>query len=176
MGAKSPSLGTPSENWTTTDVSTPVGTLRVSYRGRTIRSLDFLRETTTAATPVRGAKVGERFPRGSPPAQIQEYFEGKRKEFEFDPDWTGATEFDTKAWTALREIPFGETRTYGELARTIGRPAAARAVGGAMHRNPIALMVPCHRVVGHNGSLTGFGPGLGKKEWLLRHEQGQAQI
>jgi methylated-DNA-[protein]-cysteine S-methyltransferase len=80
------------------------------------------------------------------------------------------TAFQREVWNVLGEIPYGETVSYKELARRVGRPAALRAVGGANHRNPVSVLVPCHRVVGVDGSLTGYGGGLWRKEWLLAHE------
>lgn len=80
------------------------------------------------------------------------------------------TDFQRRVWSALRDIPAGETRTYGEIAQTIGSPAAVRAVGAAVGRNPLSLFIPCHRVVGKDGHLTGFAGGIDRKRWLLRHE------
>ncbi len=82
----------------------------------------------------------------------------------------GGTEFQRTVWSALRTIPVGATRTYGQLAASIGRPAAPRAVGLANGRNPVAIVIPCHRVIGSNAALTGYGGGLPRKQWLLRHE------
>jgi methylated-DNA-[protein]-cysteine S-methyltransferase len=82
----------------------------------------------------------------------------------------GGTEFQRTVWSALRAIPAGSTRTYGQLAASIGRPAATRAVGLANGRNPVAIVIPCHRVIGSNAGLTGYGGGLPRKRWLLRHE------
>jgi methylated-DNA-[protein]-cysteine S-methyltransferase len=83
---------------------------------------------------------------------------------------TGGTDFQRSVWKALRAIPAGETRTYGQLAAAIGSPKAVRAVGLANGRNPVALIVPCHRVIGANGTLTGYAGGLERKRWLLQHE------
>jgi methylated-DNA-[protein]-cysteine S-methyltransferase len=102
-------------------------------------------------------------------AQLSEYFAGCRQEFELALSLTG-TPFQKVAWRALQRIPFGQTRSYGEQARAIARPQAFRAVGGANHRNPIAIIVPCHRVIGSDGSLTGYGGGEPLKRWLLEHE------
>ena len=102
--------------------------------------------------------------------QMQEYFTGRRKEFEL-PIRLQGTDFQQKVWNALRQIPYGETRSYGEVAAIIGNPKASRAVGGANHKNPIMLIVPCHRVIGADGSLTGFGGGLRAKEYLLSLEK-----
>jgi methylated-DNA-[protein]-cysteine S-methyltransferase len=101
--------------------------------------------------------------------QLREYFDGKRREFDLPLEPRG-TEFQKKVWMALREIPFGETRSYGQIARRIGMPSASRAVGAANGRNPIPIIVPCHRVIGANGTLTGFGGGLENKALLLKLE------
>src|SRR5262249_7642705 len=101
--------------------------------------------------------------------QLDEYFAGKRREFTVKLDYPG-TPFQKKVWQALLGIPFGETRTYGELAKQIGNPAAVRAVGAANGRNPISIIGPCHRVVGSTGELTGFAGGLEVKATLLRLE------
>ena len=101
--------------------------------------------------------------------QIEEYFRGKRFEFEVTLDLEG-TEFQRLVWRALAAIPFGETRSYGAVAETVGRPSAARAVGAATGRNPAPIIVPCHRVVGASGALTGFAGGLDTKRALLAHE------
>lgn len=101
--------------------------------------------------------------------QLKEYFARKRRSFDFPMDMAG-TAFQRLVWNALREIPYGETATYGEIAATIGRPSACRAVGLANGRNPIAIVVPCHRVIGKSGALTGYGGGLSRKEQLLALE------
>jgi methylated-DNA-[protein]-cysteine S-methyltransferase len=108
-------------------------------------------------------------------AQLGEYFAGERTEFELPLNPTG-TEFQTKVWLALREIPYGETASYGETAQAIGSPTASRAVGLANGQNPISIIVPCHRVIGANGSLTGYGGGLDAKRWLLSHEAAHAGL
>lgn len=102
--------------------------------------------------------------------QIKEYEDENRKEFNLPLHLIG-TEFQKQVWNALLEIPFGETRTYQEIAIRIGKPKALRAVGGACNRNPIGIIVPCHRVIGKNGSLTGYAGGLFYKELLLKHEK-----
>jgi methylated-DNA-[protein]-cysteine S-methyltransferase len=101
--------------------------------------------------------------------QVEEYCAGKRTDFDLELAPTG-TEFQRAVWNALLEIPYGETRSYGEVARAIGQPKAARGVGSANHANPIGLIVPCHRVIGADGSLTGYGGGLPLKQALLAHE------
>jgi methylated-DNA-[protein]-cysteine S-methyltransferase len=101
--------------------------------------------------------------------QLEEYFAGNRRDFDL-PLCLNGTEFQQRVWRALTEIPFGDTWSYGELAKWIGNPSASRAVGLANGRNPISILVPCHRVIGADGSLTGYGGGLQRKQWLLAHE------
>lgn len=101
--------------------------------------------------------------------QLTAYFAGHLQVFSL-PLRTEGTPFQEKVWRALQQIPYGETRTYGELAASIGQPAAARAVGGANHRNPLPIVIPCHRVVAAHGGLGGYGGGLDKKRWLLALE------
>jgi AraC family transcriptional regulator of adaptative response/methylated-DNA-[protein]-cysteine methyltransferase len=102
--------------------------------------------------------------------QLNEYFEGKRKEFAL-PLFTPGTEFQKKVWQELLRIPFGSTRSYKQQATALKKPEAVRAVAGANGMNRIAIIIPCHRVIGSDGSLTGYGGGVSKKKWLLEHEQ-----
>jgi methylated-DNA-[protein]-cysteine S-methyltransferase len=104
--------------------------------------------------------------------EIREYFEGRRRRFDL-PVHTVGTPFQEKVWAALREIPYGQTRTYGEIAALVGSPKGARAVGMACHHNPVLLLTPCHRVIGSSGKLVGFGCGLEMKEYLLKLERGK---
>jgi methylated-DNA-[protein]-cysteine S-methyltransferase len=99
--------------------------------------------------------------------QLEEYFAGKREAFDLPLDVVSGTEYQQKVWSALRTIPYGETWTYGQLATATGNPRAARAVGGANNKNPIAIIVPCHRVIGASGSLVGFAGGVDIKQRLL---------
>ena len=99
--------------------------------------------------------------------QLQEYFEGKRKKFDIKFDTTQGTDFQRRVWQALRDIPYGETRTYGEIAKIVGSPKGARAVGMACNKNPLLIITPCHRVIGSTGSLTGFACGINIKKLLL---------
>jgi len=107
-------------------------------------------------------------------AQLTEYFAGDRRDFDL-PLAPSGTEFQVAVWRALADIPFGVTCSYGELARVVGRPSASRAVGAANGRNPISIILPCHRVIGSNGELTGYGGGLPMKRWLLDHERALVQ-
>ena len=102
--------------------------------------------------------------------QLGDYFAGRLQAFTVPLAFHG-TEFQKEVWAALLTIPFGETRSYGEIARQIGRPSASRAVGAANGRNPISIIAPCHRVLGSNGALTGFAGGLAAKDYLLGHER-----
>lgn len=102
-------------------------------------------------------------------SQLTEYLGGERREFQLPLNPKG-TDFQRLVWAALRTIPYGEARSYGEIARQIGRPKASRAVGMANHRNPIAIFIPCHRVIGSDGKLVGYGGGLDIKEQLLKLE------
>jgi methylated-DNA-[protein]-cysteine S-methyltransferase len=103
-------------------------------------------------------------------AQLEEYFAGTRRDFDLDLDPVG-TDFQLRAWQVLQAIPYGRTLSYGEQAAELGDPRAARAVGAANGRNPLSIVVPCHRVVAASGALTGFAGGLDTKAWLLNHER-----
>ena len=107
--------------------------------------------------------------------QLVAYFTGRLRAFDL-PLAPNGTDFQRRVWSALREIPFGATISYAELARRVSNAAAVRAVGAANGRNPIPIIVPCHRVIGSSGSLTGFGGGLHRKQWLLRHEGAQGEF
>ena len=102
--------------------------------------------------------------------ELQEYFDGKRMEFDI-PIKLNGTDFYKKVWNELKKIPYGETRSYGEIAEKIGNPKASRAVGMANHNNPISIIVPCHRVVGKNNKLVGYAGGLDKKKYLIELER-----
>ncbi len=105
--------------------------------------------------------------------QLNAYFNGELRAFSL-PLAPSGTSFQRQVWSGLQDIPYGETWSYSQLARHIGQPGASRAVGLANGRNPIAIIIPCHRVIGANGSLTGYGGGLDRKRWLLAHERSQA--
>jgi O-6-methylguanine DNA methyltransferase len=153
------------------NVSTPIGTFRIVYEGREVHTVDLL-ERGLKVTPAPGNVTVRNppYPAGSPPRQIHEYFSGKRRSFDVETDLPDSAAFDRDVWRLLRAVPPGETVTYGQLARRAGHAGAARAVGGSMRRNPVPIIIPCHRVVGENGSLTGYGLGLWRKRWLLDRE------
>lgn len=106
--------------------------------------------------------------------QLQEYFEGTREAFDLDLNPQG-TDFQKKVWDALLKIPYGKTRTYLELSKIVGDPNAIRAVAAANGKNPLWVIIPCHRVIGSDGSLTGYAGGLHRKKWLLEHESPSKQ-
>jgi len=106
--------------------------------------------------------------------ELLEYFAGERKEFDL-PVYAEGTEFQKKIWKELNRIPYGETRTYGEIAKAAGNPKASRAVGMACNRNPVGIIIPCHRVIGSDGKLTGYAGGLETKEKLLKLESGNRE-
>lgn len=144
---------------------TPIGTLRIGEDGGGITSLEFVTGLVPLeAISVKGIYLLEAV------AQLQEYFTGKRKLFDL-PLHPQGTEFQQKVWNQLRAIPYGETRCYQEIALAVGNPRATRAVGMANNRNPIPILIPCHRVVGKDGKLVGYAGGLDKKRYLLELEQ-----
>lgn len=154
--------------WTTT-VGSPVGPLDlVADDDGALTHLLFRGEERFSGVP-HGLR-SDPGPFATVVAQLAEYFDGERTAFDLPLAPTG-TAFQLAAWTALRAIPYGETRSYTAQARAIGHPTAVRAVGAANGRNPLGIVVPCHRVVGADGSLTGFGGGVDRKHWLLAHEQ-----
>lgn len=160
-------------------MDSPIGGLglAVDERGRVVR-VAFLKGE--AALPLLkyfhpGATLVEDHARTAELArQLEEYFEGKRQTFELDLEPEGS-ELQKEVWRELLAIPSGETRSYGQIAKKLGRPGAARAVGRANATNPIPVIVPCHRVIGSDGSLTGFGGGLPMKKELLRREGVEVQ-
>jgi methylated-DNA-[protein]-cysteine S-methyltransferase len=167
-----PALGDTSELSCTT-MATPVGELTLIAGPRGLRAVlwpDEMAEPGSLPQPDEGDPAAERVLHAAV-QQLEEYFAGDRKEFELPLDPVG-TEFQQSAWLQLRAIPYGATISYGEQARRLGDVKKSRAVGAANGRNPISIIVPCHRVVGSNGALTGFAAGLEAKSWLLRHEQG----
>jgi methylated-DNA-[protein]-cysteine S-methyltransferase len=155
-------------------VASPIGTMVIVSDGELLRALEFADYEERMRRLLR-IHVGEftmkesRNPAGLSD-RIRAYFGGDLTAIDDIAVETGGTPFQREVWTALRRIPAGRTTTYGELAKTIGRPSAVRAVGMANGSNPIPIVVPCHRVIGSNGSFTGYGGGLARKRWLLMHE------
>ncbi|WP_371483115.1 methylated-DNA--[protein]-cysteine S-methyltransferase [Kitasatospora sp. NBC_00315] len=153
-------------------LDSPYGPLTLVAEGECLVGLYMEAQRHRPDEAAFGARSPE--PDGAPFAaaarQLDEYFAGRRETFDL-PLTLHGTPFQQRVWAALREIPYGRTWSYGELADHIGRPTAARAVGLANGRNPLGVIVPCHRVVGADGSLTGYGGGLHRKQALLEHER-----
>lgn len=147
-------------------IDTPIGMICVESNEEVITGLFFEKNKTLYKQEKPETdllkKAGE---------QLMEYFSGKRKTFDL-PLAPSGTEFQKKVWKALCQIPYGETRSYGEIAAQIGNPKACRAVGGANNKNPIMIFIPCHRVIGADGSLVGFGGGIEAKKFMLNLEKG----
>jgi methylated-DNA-[protein]-cysteine S-methyltransferase len=141
--------------------SSPIGLVEIGGTRTAITTLYFVeqRRIDYTSTPVVARAI----------QQIEAYFAGRLSEFDVPVDLQG-TPFQQTVWQQLLTIPFGHTASYQDVADAIGKPKAVRAVGAANGRNPVSIIVPCHRVVGSNGKLVGYGGGLWRKEWLLRHE------
>jgi len=144
-------------------IDSPVGLLLLAVSERGLVALEFDRGEVAAGWTES--------PKGTAPyaRQLEEYFAGRRRRFDLPLDLRG-TDFQKRCWQELLKIPYGETRSYADIARAIDNPAAVRAVGLANGQNPIAIIVPCHRVIGSDGSLTGYGSGLDVKRQLLELE------
>ncbi|MCO6449863.1 MAG: methylated-DNA--[protein]-cysteine S-methyltransferase [Caldilineales bacterium] len=141
----------------------PIGLIEIGGTDKAIISLVFvgqMREESASNALLDGAA-----------RQIAEYFAGSRQEFDLPLDMQG-TDFQRSVWTHLLSIPYGVTISYMDIANALGNPQSIRAVGAANGQNPISIIVPCHRVIGSDGKLVGYGGGLWRKEWLLRHEGG----
>ena len=140
---------------------TPIGPLYLASDGNSIQQLQFAEQSLPAPRwcPLLHQAV----------AQLQDYFQGRRTTFDL-PLHPQGTAFQQSVWRALTEVPFGSLASYADIARAIENPKGVRAVGMANRRNPIAILIPCHRIIGSDGSLTGYAGGLEKKAWLLKHE------
>jgi methylated-DNA-[protein]-cysteine S-methyltransferase len=150
-----------------TRVESPIGELLLVGDGHALHGLHMQEGRTAVTVDPEWRLADELF--ADVRAQLSEYFAGERRDFDVSLALEG-TPFQRRVWSALREIPYGETTTYGELAHRLNKPAASRAVGLANGRNPIAVIVPCHRVIGSDGGLTGYGGGLERKRVLLELE------
>ncbi|QZH68011.1 methylated-DNA--[protein]-cysteine S-methyltransferase [Mycolicibacterium farcinogenes] len=148
-------------------MDSPVGLLTLAGRDGKLMHLRMVDQTYE---PSREGWQADDTAFGEAVEQLSEYFVGERTEFDLELDMVG-TQFQRRVWQALQAIPYGETCSYGEIARQIGSPSAFRAVGLANGHNPIGIIVPCHRVIGANGSLTGYGGGLDRKRMLLELER-----
>ncbi len=156
----------------TTKLKTPIGVLHIAATPKGVSQLDFVmprrgRNSSRSAKTPAARQARAHIARAI--RQIREYFSGRRKEFDLPLDLHG-TPNQQMVWQGLMEIPFGKTKSYGQLADEIGMPRAARAVGTSCGRNPVAVIVPCHRVIGTDRTLHGYGGGLWRKRFLLEHE------
>jgi len=147
----------------------PLGLLKIEANETALLSVQFLSEEVMSSS----------IPEASESAiiletikQLEEYFEGRREQFDLPLEFVG-TEFQQKVWKELTKIPFGKTTSYGRLADNLGSRQLVRAVGNANGKNPIGIIVPCHRVIGNSGDLVGYAGGLWRKQWLLEHEGSQ---
>ena len=146
----------------------PIGRLLLTSDGTALTGL-YMEPSRKAQSTDGWAQDAAVEPLAATLRQLSEYFAGTRREFDLPLRLDGSA-FQQRVWHELTEIPYGVTWSYGQLAKRIGNPSASRAVGLANGRNPISILVPCHRVIGADGSLTGYGGGLERKRWLLRHE------
>jgi len=144
-------------------LQTPIGQIKITANDKAVTSVHFVE---------KGGKIKFEKPNTVTrqcKKQLKEYFAGRRKKFELPLELDG-TEFQKQVWKELLNIPFGKTASYGEIAKRIKNEKAVRAVGGANNKNKIAIIIPCHRVIGADGKLTGYAGGMWRKEWLLKHE------
>jgi methylated-DNA-[protein]-cysteine S-methyltransferase len=153
-------------------IDSPIGPLTLAGSGSVLRNLRMVDQTYE---PSRAGWSADPTAFKDAVDQLDAYFAGELADFDIELDLRG-TEFQQRVWKALLTIPYGETRAYGEIAEQIGAPGSARAVGLANGHNPIAIVVPCHRVIGANGSLTGYGGGLDRKRTLLELEKKRASV
>ncbi len=169
---------TPPETLTLDRVATPVGEVLLVTDGEgAVRALDFADYEARMMRLLGRHSPGFSLTAGRAPETVRRaveaYFSGEVRALDGVVVKTGGTAFQKSVWAALRAIPAGETRSYGQLAAAIGSPRSVRAAGLANGQNPVAVIVPCHRVIGANGTLTGYAGGLERKRWLLAHERGE---
>lgn len=148
----------------------PVGTLRLVASDEGMVAILWENDRPNRVPVAAEAEEGDNAVLQEAQRQLASYFAGASQAFDLPLDFRG-TDFQRQVWSALLDIPFGQTRSYSEIARSIGRPMAYRAVGAANGRNPISIVAPCHRVIGHNGGLTGFAGGIEAKRFLLELER-----
>ena len=151
------------------EFTTPIGLLRIAVDATGLRCVMF--ENNKYDSPNRNEWRQDKVVTREAREQLLQYFSGERREFDLKMNLAG-TEFQQRTWQTLASIPYGQTWSYADLANRVGSPKAVRAVGAANGRNPLPIVLPCHRVIGSNGTLTGFGGGLPVKKWLLEHESG----
>lgn len=148
-------------------LNSPIGWLLLTANEKALERIDFSEEPGTTATRSEILQEAVR--------QLGEYFTGSRQTFDLPLHLRG-TPFQQQVWSALLQVPYGQTASYKDIAQAIGNPKAVRAVGLANGRNPIPIIVPCHRIIGANGQLVGYSSGLWRKEWLLKHERSNGSM
>lgn len=153
------------ENVSKLPIKTPIGLLEITATGDAVISVKVVKQEEKVNSDDPSMKMAQKTKE-----ELEEYFAGKRKQFDL-PLKAKGTDFQKQVWAQLEKIPYGETRTYGEVAQMMGKPKSARAIGMANHNNPILILVPCHRVIGADGSLTGYAAGIKAKKFLLDLEQ-----
>jgi methylated-DNA-[protein]-cysteine S-methyltransferase len=151
----------------------PIGALEIKAEEKGVLAVNFVKRGGRPRGPAGAAEDGPAVLKACL-GQLAEYFRGERTSFSLPLRLEG-TAFQKKVWAELLRVPFGKTTTYRAIAAAVGNERATRAVGGANHRNPVSIIIPCHRVVASDGRLTGYGGGLWRKEWLLGHEQKRAR-
>jgi methylated-DNA-[protein]-cysteine S-methyltransferase len=147
-------------------LNTPIGLFKITGSELGVRTLQMSNETP----PEQNENLPTEHPVAVCKLQLEEYFAGTRRDFDVKLDWSGAPEFQRRVWAELLKIPFGKTVAYSDIAEKLGNPDAVRAVGMANRSNPVAIVAPCHRVIGKAGELRGYFYGLDTKMFLLRHE------
>lgn len=157
----------------TTEYHSPIGKLVLGADEHGLRHIMFPQGSRCFDPPENWVRTSAGF--NQTIEQLDEYFAGTRKRFTIKLSPAG-TDFQRSVWLALLQLEYGHTSSYGEIASLIGKPKASRAVGAANGANPIPIIIPCHRVIGAGGNLTGFGGGLSTKQWLLAHERGEGQL
>ncbi len=164
----------------TAELALPIGTIRIAVRDGTLCALGFTdrwqRLADGLARRYGAVALVDAADPGGVLSALRRYLDGDAAALDALPAETGGTAFQRRVWTALREIPYGTTVSYGTLARRIGAATAVRAVGAANGANPISIVIPCHRVIGADGTMTGYGGGLERKHWLLAHEAGMGRF
>lgn len=163
----------PTKTLHTTAYNSPIGILTLAADEHGLRHIVFPQGSRCFSPPDSWQQSRSRFTETL--SQLDEYFAGTRTTFTLKLSPAG-TDFQRSVWLALLQIGYGQTSSYGEIAKRIGKPKASRAVGAANGANPLPIVIPCHRVVGSAGKLTGFGGGLPTKQWLLAHERGEGQL
>jgi len=158
-----------SDELAATHLKTPIGVLQVAASEAGLVAVVFPNETKRNFAKSKGSLAAQKH-LSQAVAALEDYFNGKRQDFSDLTLAPSGTLFQMRVWQALHAIPYGQTRSYGDIARAINNPKGVRAVGLANGKNPLPVIVPCHRVIGANGTLTGFGGGLPAKKWLLEHE------